>query len=142
MSFKKLITLLTASIIALSITACGDSESGLRPIDEANDTTSSETIVEPSSSSVADTSAKIPPVTGTGLLIDDLEDGDGSTLIESGWYTYDDHDNGGASVITTPNVTEKGDPLPTATDNGSAALAVSATGTRAASTKSTWKPPT
>ena len=119
MSFKKLITLLTASIIALSITACGDSESGLRPIDEANDTTSSETIVEPSSSSVADTSAKIPPVTGTGLLIDDLEDGDGSTLIESGWYTYDDHDNGGASVITTPNVTEKGDPLPTATDNGS-----------------------
>ena len=119
MSFKKLITLSTASIIALSITACGDSESGLRPIDEANDTTSSETIVEPSSSSVADTSAKIPPVTGTGLLIDDLEDGDGSTLIESGWYTYDDHDNGGASVITTPNVTEKGDPLPTATDNSS-----------------------
>ena len=28
MSFKKLITLSTASIIALSIAACGDSESG------------------------------------------------------------------------------------------------------------------
>ena len=133
MSFKKLITTSTASVIALFIIACGDSESGA-PVN----TNPSEAVIDPgSSSSVIDTattdtstqvppartdttpSAEIPPSAGAGLLVDDFEDGDGGTLIGTGWYTYDDNDNDGASVITTPEVSDKGYPLPTATNNGS-----------------------
>lgn len=133
MSFKKLITISTASVIALFIAACGDSESG----DPVN-TNPSEAVIDPGSSSVivdssaidtskqvtpvrTDTtpSAEIPATTGKGVLVDDFEDGDGGTLIGTGWYTYDDKDNGAESVITTPEVSEKGYPLPTATNNGS-----------------------
>ena len=134
MSFKKLITISTASVIALFIAACGDSESG----DPVN-TNPSEAVIDPGSSSsvIVDSSAidtskqvtpvrtdttpsaEIPATTGKGVLVDDFEDGDGGTLIGTGWYTYDDKDNGAESVITTPEVSEKGYPLPTATNNGS-----------------------
>ena len=118
MLFKKILPITAASLFALGISACGDSESSLPPVPEDTpeitppDTTKKDTtpVVKPDS---------IPPSTGIGVLVDDFEDGDGGTLIGTGWYTYDDKDNNGASVITTPEVTEMGYPLPTATDNGS-----------------------
>ena len=94
MSFKKLITTATASVIALFIIACGDSESGA-PVN----TNPSEAVIDPgSSSSVIDTattdtstqvppartdttpSAEIPPSAGAGLLVDDFEDDDFDAL--------------------------------------------------------------
>jgi endoglucanase len=37
---------------------------------------------------------------GAGLLIDDFEDGDGTSLIGGGWYVYTDNSNGGLSALT------------------------------------------
>ena len=44
---------------------------------------------------------EIVPFTPQGILIDDFEDGDGVTPMETFWFTYTDIDNDGASVITT-----------------------------------------
>ena len=56
---------------------------------------------------------------GKGLLVDDFEDGDNhSTALDDYWYTYNDNDNDGASVITTP-VNEDGDIVAGSVDNGS-----------------------
>ena len=56
---------------------------------------------------------------GKGLLVDDFEDGDNhSATIDDYWYTYNDNDNDGASVITTP-VNEDGDIVAGSVDNGS-----------------------
>ena len=56
---------------------------------------------------------------GKGLLVDDFEDGDNhSSTIDDYWYTYNDNDNDGASVITTP-VNEDGDMIAGAVNNGS-----------------------
>ena len=129
MSFKKLITISTASAFALLIAACGDSESTSSPTNETPEVTPTDSIPTPADS-VSDTSTQvtpvditpavvIPPTTGLGVLVDDFEDGDGGTNIGTGWYTYDDNDNDGASVITTPNISDEGYPLPAATDNGS-----------------------
>ena len=136
MNFKKILPIATAGILAIGFTACGDSESTSAP---GNDTpllppdsveTPIDTVPTPTDS-IPDTSkqvtpvrtdttpsAEIPPTTGLGLLVDDFEDGDGGTYIGTGWYTYDDNDNDGASVITTPEISPEGYPLPAATNNG------------------------
>lgn len=127
MLFKKLLPITAAGIFAIGLSACGDSESASEPTpSDPQVLPDSSTVPGDSSTAPKDTTTPpaadpvvIPPVTGTGLLIDDLEDGDGGTLIGTGWYTYTDQDNGGASEITTPNVSDEGYPLPTATDNGS-----------------------
>ena len=60
----------------------------------------------------------IAPDTGKGLLLDDFEDGDNMSLLgENYWYTYDDSDNDGASIILTP-LTEEGYPKARRSDNG------------------------
>ena len=136
MNFKTLLPIVTAGIFALGFTACGDSESTSAPGNETPEVTPTDSIPTPADSIPTDTvpadtnkqvtpvrtdttpSAEIPPTTGIGVLVDDFEDGDGGTFIGTGWYTYDDNDNDGASVITTPNVSEEGYPLPAATNNG------------------------
>lgn len=126
MLFKKILPVAATSLLAMSFTACGDSEPS-KPADEnRNPAVTDSTTVEPDTSTVpGDTTTTPPveqiviqPVTGVGLLIDDLEDGDGGTNIGTGWYTYTDQDNGGASVIATPDTSDDGYPLPAATDNG------------------------
>ncbi|MBR4916323.1 MAG: cellulase family glycosylhydrolase [Fibrobacter sp.] len=130
MLFKKIFPVATAGIFALGLTACGDSESAASPNNETPEVTPADSIPVPADS-IPDTSKQvtpvdttpavvIPPTTGVGLLVDDLEDGDGGTLIGTGWYTYADVDNGGASVITTPTVSDEGYPLPAPADNGTA----------------------
>ena len=60
----------------------------------------------------------ITPDTGKGLLLDDFEDGDNMSLLgENYWYTYDDADNDGASIILTP-LTDEGYPKARRSDNG------------------------
>ena len=133
MLFKKILPITAAGLLAMSLSACGDSESASEPTpsdpqvlpDSTNTLPDSSTIPGDSSTAPKDTTTPpaadpvvIPPATGTGLLIDDLEDGDGGTLIGTGWYTYTDQDNGGASEITTPNVSDEGYPLPATADNG------------------------
>ncbi len=63
-------------------------------------------------------STNIPTTTGLGVMLDDFEDGDGNSLLGEGWYTYNDADNGGGSIITTPVVDDNGYPLPAPADNG------------------------
>ena len=106
------------------------SSSGMYP-------TSSEAVVDPTSSSSitilpAESSSSATAIdpstlpaegpitlpTGTGILLDDFEDGDGVTKTDDGWYTYDDKDNGGASVIVTP-INEEKYPIAERVNNGS-----------------------
>ena len=104
------------------------------PIPTPNDsstTVPTDSTVAPTDSTAtpADTTVKDPstnpaegtitPATGKGLLVDDFEDGDNhSSTIDDYWYTYNDNDNDGASVITTP-VNEDGDMVAGAVNNGS-----------------------
>ena len=124
MLFKKMLPITAAGLLAMSLSACGDSESSAPSATDNSQvlpdstTTPVDTTTTPQDTTPKTEPVVIPPTTGAGLLIDDLEDGDGGTLIGSGWYTYDDNDNDGASVITTPNVSDEGYPLPTAADNG------------------------
>ena len=136
MKFKVLLPIATAGIFALGFTACGDSESSdpaapqqelpvdnpqdsiVTPADTSSQVTPSDTTAKDTTPAVVTPITNIPPTTGVGLLVDDFEDGDGGTFIGTGWYTYDDNDNDGASVIETPNVSDEGYPLPAATDNG------------------------
>jgi len=55
--------------------------------------------------------AKTPPSTAapasaraeaSALLVDDFDDGDGTSLLGGYWYGYDDHDNGGLSTLELP----------------------------------------
>ena len=85
-----------------------------------------------------DTSTTLPPTElpaegpitlpqGLGVLVDDFEDGDHKNNLENFWYTYNDNDNGGASIITTP-LNAEGDITPATVNNGSTkALLVSYT---------------
>ena len=80
--------------------------------------------VTPSDSTIKDTPTNpnegtVVTPQGKGLLVDDFEDGDNhSATIDDYWYTYNDNDNDGASVITTP-VNEDGDIVAGSVDNGS-----------------------
>ena len=128
MRFHNLALISAASAIALFASACSDDKSSAAP----EDPTLVSSAVEESSSSAADkndqessssdstavSSSSVAAPTN-GLLLDDMEDGDGGTLIGSGWYTYNDNDNDAASVITTP-VDDAGNPIASPTDNGSA----------------------
>ena len=127
MRFRNLALISAASAFALWTSACSDDKSSA-PEEDAPLVSSA---VEESSSSVADkndpessssdsttaSSSSIAAPTN-GLLLDDMEDGDGGTSIGSGWYTYNDNDNKAASVITTP-VDESGNPIASPTDHGS-----------------------
>ena len=90
--------LFSASLL-LAFSACSDDESSSSP--DVTDSSSSTEIVE-SSSSEKDTlnASSSSTVVGKGILIDDLEDGDSKTLLESYWYAFDDKDNGGASAYS------------------------------------------
>ncbi len=117
MLIRHLAILSVASTLALFAGACSDdnssspaeSSSSAEPSSDSNEGTSSEAVQ--SSSSAIDAPKN-------GLLLDNLEDGNGETEIGSGWYTYDDASNGGASIIKTPTDAE-GNIVAAETDNGS-----------------------
>ena len=87
---------------------------------------SSNTILptESSSSATAVDPSTLPaegPITmpaGLGTLVDDFEDGDNMSKIGDYWYTYNDNDNDGASIITTP-LNEEENIIPGRVNNGS-----------------------
>ncbi len=45
-------------------------------------------------------SAQVTPTQDPALLVDDFEDGNGTSLLGGYWYVYDDQDNGGMSALT------------------------------------------
>ena len=60
----------------------------------------------------------IPAEEGKGILLDDMEDGNNEILLGGTfWYTYDDKDNDGASIILTP-INDEGYPKARRSDNG------------------------
>ena len=77
-----------------------------------------------SSSSAAVDPSTLPaegPITlpqGLGVLVDDFEDGNHMNNLSNYWYTYNDNDNKGASIITTP-LNDEGDITPATVNNGS-----------------------
>ena len=149
MLFKKILPITAAGLLAMSLSACGDSDSASNPGDTPenpntvptdsipdNPANPGDSILTPTDSlppaadtattefTVPEEAAEITPATtipkeaGKGFLIDDFEDGDNESLIPKAfWYTYDDNNNGGASVILTP-LNEDGYPKARRSDNG------------------------
>ena len=149
MLFKKILPITAAGILAIGLSACGDSDSasnpnntpedpGTVPTDSIPDNPANpgDSIVPPTDSlppatdtattefTVPEEAAEITPAitipkeAGKGFLIDDFEDGDNESLIPKAfWYTYDDNDNDGASVILTP-LNDEGYPKARRSDNG------------------------
>ena len=144
MNFKKLIPFAAAGILAIGLSACGDSDSASNPNNTPEDpgTVPTDSIPDNPANpgdSVKTPTDSLPPVTeftvpeeateitpattipkeaGKGFLIDDFEDGDNESLIPKAfWYTYDDNDNDGASVILTP-LNDDGFPKARRSDNG------------------------
>ena len=121
MHIRRLAILSVASAFSL-FAACSDDKSS-SPEESSSSvelSSSSEAEGEESSSSETSTesSSSVADAPKNGLLLDNLEDGNGETEIGSGWYTYDDASNDGASTITTPTDAE-GNIIAAETDNGS-----------------------
>ena len=103
-----------------------DSTETVTPADSNTTVTPSDSgkVVTPGDSGTVVPPTDLPaegPITlpqGIGVLVDDFEDGDGVNKMGGGWYTYDDQDNSGASVITTP-VNDEKYPIATSVNNGS-----------------------
>jgi len=135
--YPKMSVLGIATVMAL--TACGDDNAQALfannptpgaenqvPVSSSDmNPTSSDAVVDPTSSSVAvvdpSTLPAEGPITmpaGLGTLVDDFEDGDNLSKIGDYWYTYNDNDNGGASIITTP-LNEEENIIPGRVNNGS-----------------------
>ena len=157
MQLKNLYTSLSVLGIAtaMALTACSDDNSDLQfannpgtgaenpipgtPTDSLPpaDTTTTQP-ADTSATQPADTSKTVQPgdlpaegpITlpqGLGVLVDDFEDGDHKNNLDNYWYTYNDNDNDGASIITTP-LNDEGDIIPATVNNGSTkALLVSYT---------------
>ena len=92
---------------------------------DSNSVVDSNTVVPPADSNAVvvpptDLPAEGPITTpaGLGVLVDDFEDGDHMSKINDYWYTYNDNDNNGASIITTP-LNADGDIMPGRVNNGS-----------------------
>ena len=90
---------------------------------EGNDTTATPKDTTPVFT-IPEEAAEITPTatstkdSGKGLRLDDFEDGDNMSLLgENYWYTYDDADNDGASIILTP-LSDEGYPKARRSDNG------------------------
>ena len=153
MQLKSLYTSLSVLGIAatMALTACGDDNSDTQFANNPGTGTenpvpgSSGSTELTSSSSIADITTEssssagtvdpstLPaegPITlpqGLGVLVDDFEDGDNKNKLDNYWYTYNDNDNNGASIITTP-LNDEGDIIPATVNNGSTkALLVSYT---------------
>ncbi len=153
MQLKNLYTSLSVLGIAatMALTACGDDNSDTQFANNPGTGTenpvpgSSGSTELTSSSSIADITTEssssagtvdpstLPaegPITlpqGLGVLVDDFEDGDNKNKLDNYWYTYNDNNNGGASIITTP-LNADGDITPATVNNGSTkALLVSYT---------------
>ena len=144
MQLKNLYTSLSVLGIAatMALTACGDENSDMQfannpgtgtenPVPGSSgstELTSSSSIAdittESSSSAGAVDPSTLPaegPITlpqGLGVLVDDFEDGNHMNNLNNYWYTYNDNDNGGASIITTP-LNDEGDITPAMVNNGS-----------------------
>ncbi len=122
MRIRHFAILSAVSAFSLAFVACSDDKSSA-----ADDTLSSEAIESSSSfseedagisSATVEESSSSTPIPTAGLLLDNMEDGDGETEIGTGWYTYDDVSSGAASTISTP-VDAEGNIIAAETDNGS-----------------------
>lgn len=94
---KKLLPL----FFGVLLTACGD-DSSTKAEDEVLISSSSEDLIESSSSLVLSSSSIEVPSNFLGVMIDDFDDGSIESLLGTTWYTYDDGENKGASVIEMP----------------------------------------
>ncbi|MCF0220656.1 MAG: CIA30 family protein [Fibrobacter sp.] len=116
MKKKTLFAITAAASFALLASACSSDEKNPQTPgsnDNENPPVTCDTCIVPedkdSIPTICDTCQTPTPVNLKGIMIDDFEDGDGSTAQGNGWFTYDDQTNGGASVVTTP-VNEDGYP--------------------------------
>lgn len=114
MNFKFFITVAAG---ALFLNACSDDSSAGTNVEEVPVSSSVDTLLSESSSSVAQPSGTISAATGPGVVVDDFEDGNNENFLGNFWYTYDDASNGAKSTITTP-VDEAGYMLPGPANNG------------------------
>ena len=140
MQLKKFYTKMSIFGIAtiMALAACSDENAILPPVDPGQgqqpvpDTTvvpqpTPDSTITPDTTATPDTNTtptELPaegPITlpqGLGVLVDDFEDANHESAIGGFWYTYNDNDNGGASVIKTP-LNDDGDIMPAKVNNGS-----------------------
>ncbi len=88
---------------AFFLFACSDDGSSSKEeIIEPISSSSEEVLESSSSEEVADTTiSSSSSFAGKGILIDDFEDGNGESLLGTGWYSFDDSGNNGASTINS-----------------------------------------
>ena len=83
--------------------------------DIATGSSSSATAIDPST---LPAEGPITAAEGLGVVLDDFEDGNGMSNTDGYWYTYNDNDNEGASIITTA-LDEEGNIAAQRVNNGS-----------------------
>ena len=83
--------------------------------DIATGSSSSATAIDPST---LPAEGPITAAEGLGVVLDDFEDGNGMSNSDGYWYTYNDNDNEGASIITTA-LDEEGNIAAQRVNNGS-----------------------
>ena len=83
--------------------------------DIATGSSSSATAIDPST---LPAEGPITTAEGLGVVLDDFEDGNGMSNTDGYWYTYNDNDNEGASIITTA-LDEEGNIAAQRVNNGS-----------------------
>lgn len=102
--FTRIIGLCSTALLLTTFCACGD-DSGSNASEtnssSASENLSSSTDASSSSTDTTVVSSSSAAVALKGVLVDDFNDGDGNSLLGTGWYTYDDASNGGASTFTT-----------------------------------------
>ena len=101
-----------APMLALALlVACGeDNPTRNDKADENLISSSSEDVLVSSSSEILESSSSlhVPIVLGPGVLVDDFDDGTIESLLGTEWYTFNDADNGAASIIEMPLNAEGG----------------------------------
>ena len=109
MNIKKILALPAAFALALIFSACdGDNTVSVKTEPVAESGNQSENSTEPTNQGSTE-----------NLLIDDFEDGDGTSALGDPWFTGTDAGTGAESTIEPGAKDAEGHPKPTKTDNGS-----------------------
>ncbi len=104
-----------ASSSAIDPTSSNRAIDPMSSSDIATGSSSSATAIDPST---LPAEGPITPAAGLGVVLDDFEDGNGMSNTDGYWYTYNDNDNEGASIITTA-LDEEGNIAAQRVNNGS-----------------------
>lgn len=113
-------SLLPVAAVSLMVAACSEDTPNQTPIANLSSSSAMDVPLPVMSSSSPAIDSVIETPVGVGVLLDDFEDGDGISSIDTYWYGYDDNPapNKGASVISVIR-NDYDNFVPSLADNGS-----------------------